>query len=221
VFGYIFSDATGLMSLELNPWTDLNTRRDSLVYANGFLCKASDLTRRYLGSVYIGGTAGLLQDWGNYQGISGNPAKRFIWNLYNRVRRDSFMFDSTINWAITSDNQWRVIDNLVPPQGCLELFRGFDDDLVEVTGMVNCNLAATGNYYSAIGLDSNNPIPSSSIYGSFNNTTNKALNIAVTSTYSGRPGIGYHTIRLLERLASGTATGGSDSQSGLLGVVFS
>ena len=224
VFGYVeegsISVSGSILSLELNPWTDPNTRRDGLVYAYGFLCKSGDPTRRFLGSCYIG-TAGLIQDWNNYQDVSNNPSKRFLWNLYNRVRRDCYMFDSNISWAVVSNGQWRIIDNLSPPKGCLEFFRGLDDDLVEVTGTVNCNLAANGNYYSAIGLDSNTPVPNSSINGSFNNSTNKSINLAVTSAYSGRPGIGYHTVRLLEKLAiGGSATGGSDSQSGLLGVIF-
>jgi hypothetical protein len=219
VFGYISSDAKSIMSLEFNVWTDRNTRQDDLVYANGFLCKADDFTRRYLGSFYIG-AVGLLQDWNNYGSTTQSPAKRYLWNLYNRVRRDCFMFDSDLNWPVTNDNQWRIINNLTPPQGCLEVFRGLGDDLVEINGLVNCNLGVGGTYYTAIGLDSNSPIIESSIYGTFTNSGNKALNIGIPCSYSGRPGIGYHTLRLLERLTGSTATGGSDGQSGMSGVVF-
>jgi hypothetical protein len=219
VFGYISSASKSTMSLELSVWTDPNTRKDGLIYANGFPCKASDFTRRYLGSFYMG-TDGLLQDWNNYQGITQNPSKRFLSNLYNRVRRDCFMFDSAVNWSIPNNNQWRVIHGATPPQGCLEIFRGMGDDLVEINGLINCSLGVGGVYYVAIGLDSNSPIEESLIYGTFNNTGNKTLNIGVSCSSYGRPGIGYHTFRLLERLTGATATGGSDGQSGMSGVVF-
>jgi hypothetical protein len=219
VFAYVWGGVRGILKLELNAWADPNTRKDTLVYYNGFLCKTGDPTRRYLGSIYIG-TAGLVQDWSNYQGTSQNPSKRFVWNLYNRVRRDCQMFDATVGWTIPANNSWRVIHGLTPPQGCMEVFRGLDDDLVEANGLVNAAVQPNGNYYSAIGVDSNIPMAESSLYGNFNNTTNKAVNLALPCAYFGRPGIGYHTIQLLERLQTGAATGGSDSQSGLLGVVF-
>ena len=223
VFCYIVEgtlSVTGAtLSLELNPWTDPNTRNDSLEYAYGFLCKSGDPTRRFLGSCYIG-SDGLIQDWGNYQGVSQNPAKRFLWNLYNRVRRDAYMFDETASWTVLGDNNWRIIDGLTAPQGCLEFFRGADDDLVEVNGLVNANVQPNSNYYSAIGLDADTPVTESSIYGNFNNSTNKSINLALSSFYRGRPGIGYHNVRLLEKLRSGMASGGSDSQSGLLGTIF-
>jgi hypothetical protein len=223
VFGYVSTDATSVMGLELNPWTDPNTRKDSLIYANGFLCKSTDLTRRYLGSVYIGSTAGLLQDWDNYQNASQNPSKRFVWNMYNRVRRGCQMFDTTVGWPVTGDGTWRIINGLTAPQGCLEIFRGLDEDLVEAHGLVNANVQSLGNYFSSIGVDSNTPVATGSLnYSNFNNTTNKAMNLALPSVYFGRPGIGYHTIRMLEMLQTGgAATGGSSSQSGLLGVTHS
>jgi hypothetical protein len=219
VFGYI-SGATSAMSLELNPWTNPNTRKDSLGYANGFLCKSSDFTRRYLGSIYIG-TAGLVQDWDNYQNASQNPSKRFVWNMYNRVRRDCQMFDSTVGWTIPATNTWQIIGGLTAPQGCLEVFRGLDEDLMEASGMVNANVQSLGNYFSAIGIDSSTPVATgSSNYSNFNNTTNKGMNLALSSIYFGRPGLGYHTVRLLELLQTGgSATGGSSAQSGLLGVI--
>jgi hypothetical protein len=223
VFGYL-GGATlkqSILTLELTAWTSPTVRATNLVYANGFLCKSGDPTRRFLGSIYIGATSGLLQDWANYQGVSQNPSKRFLWNAYNRVRRECHMFDATLNWTVPTDNIWRQIDGLTAPQGCLEFFRGVDDDAVQVTGLINVNVNTNGNYYTALGLDNNTPISMNHVYGNFLNTSNKNLDLVVNSAYAGRPGLGYHQIRLLEKLTGATATAGSDSQSGMIGMVFS
>ena len=129
------------------------------------------------------------------------------------------MFDATVNWTVPTDNTWRQIDGLIAPQGCLEFFRGADDDAIQVTGLINVNVNVNGNYYTALGLDNNAPIAANHVYGNFLNTSNKNLDIAVTSAYAGRPGLGYHQIRLLEKLTGATAAAGSDSQSGMVGVI--
>jgi hypothetical protein len=219
VFGYISGGATGILNLELTAWTSPTVRATPLVYSYGSLYKSGDPTRRLLGSIYIGTNPGLLQDWANYQGASQNPSKRFLWNLYNRVRRECHMFDATVNWTVPTDNTWRQIDGLIAPQGCLEFFRGADDDAIQVTGLINVNVNVNGNYYTALGLDNNAPIAANHVYGNFLNTSNKNLDLTVNASYCGRPGLGYHQIRLLEKLTGATAAAGSDSQSGMVGVI--
>ncbi len=74
---FIYNNS-GTLTLERSAeWTDDFTRADALMRVDGVLVKASDATRRYIGSIRASG-ANVTED---------SQARRFVWNYYNRVYR--------------------------------------------------------------------------------------------------------------------------------------
>jgi hypothetical protein len=74
---YCYSNA-GVPDLEYSAsWTNINTRSDAVSYVNGVPVKATDSTRRVIGTVYAR-TSGIVDDSYQYRGV---------WNWDNRVSR--------------------------------------------------------------------------------------------------------------------------------------
>jgi hypothetical protein len=76
---------SGSPNLELLAWAGPNTRSVALSYLNGVLVKATDNSRRYIGTVGLSGS-GVTED---------SEPRRFIWNLNNQVERYIFRVDVT------------------------------------------------------------------------------------------------------------------------------
>jgi hypothetical protein len=195
----IFAYVSG-STLMLDPpfqWTSPTVRATALAWNNGFLTKGGDPTRRYLGSFYIG-AAGTIYDVSATGSSAGNPGKRFLWNAYNRVSRYLYMQDGGANWTSAANGNWRVIRGYTAPNGCVEMFRGRDDEPVHMVGGLAGSAPASGGWFNvAIGLDGIN-IPANCGWGSLYSSLTTVAQGEVVVQYVGYPGAGYHYLVLLE-----------------------
>ncbi len=88
IFAY---NNSGTLALEKLAWTNGTTRATALVLQDGVLVKTGATTRRYLGTIYTTSTTA----------TEDSAAKRFVWNYYNRVRRQLYQTNSS-NWNYTT-----------------------------------------------------------------------------------------------------------------------
>jgi hypothetical protein len=78
-------------TLELLAWTNDTTRATAIVLTTtGAYTKSGDLTRRYLGSFRTTAVAGQTED---------SLTKRYLWNYYNRLRRQLKRFETASTWT--------------------------------------------------------------------------------------------------------------------------
>ncbi|OGV53549.1 MAG: hypothetical protein A2017_20845 [Lentisphaerae bacterium GWF2_44_16] len=94
IFGYYTGSA---LALEALAWTDATTRATALTTQDGIYVKSGDATRCYLGTIRMTATTGQCADAG-----AAGPIKRFVWNMYNRVRSRNISYDSTNSWTYAS-----------------------------------------------------------------------------------------------------------------------
>ena len=87
-------------ALEAVAWANDAIRSVSRVRQNGVLCKSSDRTKRYLGTVYTSG-AGRLEN---------SESKRFVWNYYNQIPLIAQKSDPTGAWTYNSST-FRPLNN--------------------------------------------------------------------------------------------------------------
>ncbi len=89
IFAY---DSGGNVTLETVAWTNTTTRATALVFQNGVYCKTGALDRRYVGSFCTTGVSGQTED---------SILKRYLYNYYNRVSRNTKVIDNTATWNYT------------------------------------------------------------------------------------------------------------------------
>jgi len=100
VFAY---NNSGTLGLEIGPaWTDDTTRSTNIVLQDGVYVKASDPTRRYLGTFRTTSTT-TTED---------SETRRFLWNMYNRTRKNLTMIKTTATYTYTTI-AWRPWQNSI------------------------------------------------------------------------------------------------------------
>lgn len=113
---FVYSNS-GTLTLELSAaWSADTTRTDALTTQDGVQVKSGATTRRYLGTIRTTGTT-TTED---------SRAKRFVWNMYNRVPRILRAVDATSSWTYGTAT-WRQanagagnqVDLVVGQIGCL------------------------------------------------------------------------------------------------------
>jgi len=204
-------DNAGTLTLELSAaWTSDTARNDALALQDGVQVKSSDHSRRYLGTFRTTGTT-TTED---------STAKRFVWNMHNRVDRAMVNAkETTDSWNYTLAAYRQANANAANQ---LMYVVGLAEDAVQArVAAIRNTLAAAINAVAGIGVDSTTT--NSAAYFGANSTTNA---IQVTAEYVGVPGIGYHFLAWLEySQATGTTTWYGDAggptifQSGMAGVV--
>jgi hypothetical protein len=165
-------------------------------------------------AVYVGtirtGSAGQTED---------SNAKRFVWNAYNRVARSMRVLETTNFWTYSTAD-WRQMNNSAANQ--LAFVRGWDFDAASASTSVYCNTASgTVGLGLGIGLDSSTAFNAGSLpaYQDVGTTFSQ-----LHSHYTGFPGLGYHTLRAIERGGASAYFYGDDPatvpmSSGIIGVV--
>lgn len=123
VFGYL---SAGALALETVVWTSGSARATAITIQDGRYCKSGDKTRLYLGTIYttFDGSLNVV--------ICDSLTKRYVWNMYNRVRRKMFKNDTNAFSYNGGYQQWR---NDATNQ--VEFVTGLDDHVV------NCILWGT------------------------------------------------------------------------------
>lgn len=205
VFG--FENAPGVLDLELTAWTNATTRATGLTRQDGVLCKTGALTRRYLGTICIAAT-GQCED---------SQAKRYVWNMNNRVVRSMKALEATASWAYSS----AVIRQIrASAANQLDFVRGLDEDSVRATlrAEASNSIGAAGIImYNAIGLDS------TTLKADDSNLSRQSMETADATrsnicAFDGLPGIGRHILVGQESAsASGVTTWIGSNTTGLVG----
>lgn len=213
IFGYL---SGGALTLEKLVWTNNTTRATDITLQDGRYCKSGDKTRLYLGS--FKSTSGTTtEDSGS---SVSSTAKRFLWNMYNRVSRYLNAIDTTNNWSYTT----QVIRYANNSSGNrVEYLCGLAVDSVNAALTAAAYLSLEG--FSAnvgIGVDSNTAFSGHRTIGFF---AGAGGYVAMMGNYKGIPGLGYHYLAWLEYGGDGICTffgdnGSTTTQCGLSAEVW-
>jgi hypothetical protein len=184
---FIYNNS-GSPTIELGAaWTDDTTRSTSLDVQDGVLVKATDHTRRYVGTLRGSGTNATLD----------NPSQRFLWNYYNRLQRKLHVEDTTDSWTYASTT-WRQSNANTANK--VEIVNGISEDAVSLFAQT---ISSTGG---ALGIGSNSITAISSAASVFSGTTEPMF-----VCYMESPRIGYSYYSLMERTEGGSVTFNGDA----------
>jgi hypothetical protein len=212
---FAYDPAGGTCSLELTAWTNDTTRATGLTRTNGVWTKTGAGTRLYVGSFRTTAVSGQTED---------SVTKRYLWNMYNRVERPMAKFDTSAMWTYNT-NTWRQGNNAAANQ--LDFVLGQNSTVTAQLNVLAACSAGAASFAVAIGLDSTTtPAASEPIFTTQCATAGLAGS-PLSSSYTGFPGVGRHTLVWLEAspaaagnntYGSGTATaGGTTTAAGLSG----
>lgn len=210
-------------------WTDDVTRAEALQLLKGIRVNQSGITVRYgdgssetqVVSAFCATYIGTVRMTANGQ-TEDSKAKRFLWNMYNRVPRAMEVLPSVNSYAYTTAT---IRQMNADTANQVDFVRGLDEDAVDMTGQHSAANTNTGvAVVSGLGLDS-----TTTLAGQIVNVTTALANafLQMVSRYVGYPGIGRHFISLNEySVATGTTTfrgdGGAPTlcQNGIQGTVM-
>lgn len=196
-----------------SAWTNDTTRADALATQDGVYVKGGgDTDHRFVGTIRTTGTT-TTED---------SMAKRFVWNLYNQVRRLLKAADETAdNWTYSTDT-WRQANANAANQ--FEYVVGDAAAFIEANVRAWASASGDRNVYSGIGLDSTTVSSAMNGNGGVAGVSNYTQ---LSPNYYGYPGLGYHFITWLERSAAAATTtwygdGGAATprQSGITGTIW-
>lgn len=201
-YDVFFVQATGKLQLS-NAWTNGITRADAISTQNGIYVNTSAInatdsntiaatTGLYLGTIQTTGTAGQTECSFVKDSVAGATVKWFVWNLYNPIPVDMFIYDSTNSWNYTTAT-WRAAN--ASNNNRIEYVQGLSLGQIkaEVKGSASNN-TNTVNASVGVGIDATDA-NSAQVEGAA-----AGLNFPYASyaIYSGYPGIGYHYLQWLE-----------------------
>jgi hypothetical protein len=210
VFAY---NNSGTVTIETLVWTSATARATALAYQNGVLVKSGATTRRYLGTIYINSTGGQTDD---------TLAKRFVWNMYNRVPRAMRVLEATDSWTYTAAT-YRQANAAVANQ--LAIMCGVSSDAISVNVLaIPANNTAQIAGIVAIGEDSTSATATGCLIG-YVDAPAAAFVTNVVASLNTVPAVGFHYYAWLEKVSSATGTetwrgdnGGANMQSGISGT---
>jgi hypothetical protein len=107
------------------------TNAISSTSTSGILYKASDATRRYLGT--FSSTSGTCYD---VPGGIGTQGRRNLWNYYNRTRKPVITIESASSWIISS-SALRAANGNANNLSSFKVVCGVSEDLIEVVSSAN------------------------------------------------------------------------------------
>lgn len=215
VFGYISSST---LALETLVWTNTTTRATGLtVDASGVTHKTGDQTRRWLGTLYASGTNQVTDD-ATIRGLS---------NADNRVERVMRAKDTQNSWTYTSTTVREARNQSTNGVSRFTFVVGDAGSAVTGYGLHSADSDVANTAASGIGLDASNAMATDCINSFMTLGASSSTSGNLVSFYNGYPGIGAHSLRLLEVVgaASGTTTwygdaGSSVLQTGLHGRIW-
>lgn len=131
----------GTLAIEKLVWTNDSTRATALVLQNGILCKASDPTRRYLGS-YRTVTSTTCEE---------SIGRRFVWNNAHRVERVLYRLDATSHTIGATSFAGQYYNSNSANK--VELLLALAEDVMMVSGAGGLNVTAGLYGYLGVGYD--------------------------------------------------------------------
>lgn len=219
VFGYL---SGGALALEKLVWTSDTARATAVTIQDGRYCKSGDKTRLYLGTFRSTSTTTTEDSAGGVTSQVGG--KRFVWNMYNRVKRGARVIDTTDSWTYAVDT---VRQANAANGNKLEIVQGMPSD--SYSAQLRSTAYLSGNSSRAakvgIGVDSVSVFSGTSQGGfcyspSALGSTPVGLYAPVSGEWSGALGTGYHYLAWLEKGSDGECAflgdnGGDGQQSGM------
>jgi hypothetical protein len=182
IFGYYDGSALALEGL---VWTDDTNRATPIVLQDGFYVKQGDPTRRYLGTIRMS-AAGQCED---------STSKRYVWNLHHRKLRALRCFETTDNWAYNVA-AWREINGgSTLGTSRFGFVIGLVEDLVAAQALHTVDILGASRIATGIGVDVSNA-NSAVIFGA--SQVGNSRSSPLHALYRGYPGLGFHTLRMLE-----------------------
>jgi hypothetical protein len=175
----VFQDSSG--GIEVLAWTNTTTRATALVADAIGYTKSGDQTRRYLGTICMSGT-GTCED---------SKAKRFVWNMYNRVEYKDYRNDSTTSWTDSGNGTWSAIHG-GDATWKHEFVRGINEDPV----CAEAFLMAGEGYCYAIAMDSTSTLDRAKSTAAGQTPAGQVIGGA--AFFRDMPSIGYHYLQALE-----------------------
>ena len=212
----VFLDySAGVPELKILAWTNDTTRATALVMHDGVYCKPGDLEQRYIGTIYLDGSTQ----------AEDSSAKRYVWNMYNRVLRPLLPgLETADSWTYTTGT-FREANGSTANR--LQFVRGLDEDIVSAFVWSQSDNGAAGvDRYTGIGLDSTTTLATGSL-ASLTMSQDNYEKVLGHASYLGLPGIGLHFLSWLEQSTpSNTTTWYGDNgnptlqQSGIQGSML-
>lgn len=195
VFAYWTGSA---VALELSAaWTSDTARADAITRVNGVQVKSSNTTRLLVGTIRTTGT----------NTTEDSLKKRYVWNLYNRVRRNMTVADTTASWTQTNGT-WRAANNTTTNH-IVELVCG---DTTEAEARVSVMAGQTSNIgHCRLGIGVDSTTTDSAAMGG---------EVIAVGAYGERNAIwegfltpGYHYLAWLEQGENATTTWFGDNSA--------
>lgn len=186
---FVYS-SSGTLTLELSAaWTDDTTRADAISRLNGVWVKDADNSRRYVGTIRTTGTT-TTED---------SRSKRFVWNMYNRVRRNLYCTDSTDSWTYTTATWREANGSTTVGTSRVEIVQGLAEDEIQAISFAAASNGTACAASAGVGIDVSNANSAQVLYGRAGSFATPAVGI-----YRGVVSAGYH---FLARLEISEATG--------------
>jgi hypothetical protein len=214
---FVYNNA-GTLTLEAVAWTNDTTRATALDTQNGVYVKSGDHTHLYVGSFRATGVSGQTED---------SRVKRYLWNYYNRARRQMVATSGTSSWTYTTAT-WRQANADAGRQ--LDFVVGVVEDIARAKVMVGVsNSSGNVNAGVSIGLNSTTT-PAAVDTVTMSVTAQSGFGMTAQAEYAGSPVAGRNTLVWLEVSNTGGTTtwvastingGGFATTGGLLGDVMS
>lgn len=217
VFGYV---SGGALTLESLVWTSDTARATAVTLQDGRYCKSGDKTRLLLGTFRTTSTTTTEDSGGGTTSQTGG--KRFLSNVYNRVRRQLGVIDTTDSWSYTTNTTRQANNAAGNKVEFLNALAGFDVS-ARITATVATNTNSARWAKIGIGVDSTSTYSGLSSYAY--SAATLSLSVNLSATYNAPLSEGYHYLAWLEKGADGTCvfwgdSGSSEQQSGMVAEVF-
>ncbi len=200
------------------PWTNDTTRSagTALLLNQGIWTNNATITNgpaagfgTYIGSIRSDGSALINFTYGGFAAAC-TGANFAVFNAYNRVPVSTMLGINSASWTYAVANTWREINGST---SCVVLqLRGLNEDPIYIKYYATGVPGASTNMAAGIGIDSTT---------AFSGTTGfigsgQATVQLVVGTYSGVPGLGYHTYAAIEFNTTTTAS----TWDGTAGVAY-
>ncbi len=195
-------DNAGTLTLELSAaWTNDSTRADAITTQDGIHVKNGATTRRLLGTIRTTSTT-TTED---------SKAKRFVSNLYNRLRRSLYISStSSHTYNSTTWRGWNNADIRYEWVDC-------DRHTLEHTGQAV--IVATASYPAfGLGVDWTSSTPGTFNLGAPSSALTDGPGIIITPP-AVELAAGYHYVRLVEALLTGS-TSSTYTRADMSGTIF-
>jgi hypothetical protein len=170
----------GVLGLAFSvPWSILGggtgspgVRGEALAFQDGIYVRASDHTRRYLGTIYAT-SSGVTAD---VPGATGSTGQRLVWNYANRIPKRTYTQQGG-NWSYGAAT-WRAFNNGAGSLSHVVLVTGIAESYTALNCRLSCSAGVSSFVETAIGFDNTaGPMPGSDFSWTGFNSVNGVISV--------------------------------------------